>query len=193
MAVCEARLVTSTLKNTFPCSLEFVKNSGTAEFLRSSPKPTSAINNNRSLLELTSSFENDSALNSFAATTSPDSGFCYKMSSDSAFQSLGDGIELEDDKPSVSPSKLKHEPSKLELQMKAIAEEAKKRRLGKGLFCRGWVTVAHSLVSGAVDIPKHGRRSAENRFMTQPVTVDEVQEAAKLNPEDPAGRWSMRF
>lgn len=42
-------------------------------------------------------------------------------------------------------------------------------------------------------MPKYGRRNAErstsNRFMTQPVTVDEVQEASKLNDsEDPAGR-----
>lgn len=81
-------------------------------------------------MELTSSSKNDSFLNGFPSTTSPDSGFCYKMSSDSAFQSLGDGIELEEDKP--SPSKTKAEPSKLELQMKAIAEEAKKRRLAKG-------------------------------------------------------------
>lgn len=47
--------------------------------------------------------------------------------------------------------------------------------------------------SGTVEVPKYGRRSAErstsNRFMTQPVTVDEVQEASKLNDsEDPAGR-----
>lgn len=114
----------------FP-SLEFVKNSCAADLL---PKPAPLINtsNNSSLLELSSSLKNDSFLNGFASTTSPDSGFCYKMSSDSAFQSLGDGIELEDDKP--SPSKIKAEPSKIELQMKAIAEEAKKRRLARGSF-----------------------------------------------------------
>lgn len=51
------------------------------------------------------------------------------MSSDSAFQSLGDGLELDqEEKPKLRP-----EPSKLELQMKAIAEEAKKRRLAKGI------------------------------------------------------------
>lgn len=112
-----------------------MKNCGTGELLRSGPKSTSVINsNNRSLLELTSSLENDSVLNSFASTTSPDSGFCYKMSSDSAFQSLGDGIELEDEKQNLSPVKQKVEPSKIELQMKAIAEEAKKRRLARGLF-----------------------------------------------------------
>lgn len=41
-------------------------------------------------------------------------------------------------------------------------------------------------------MPKYGRRTAErstsNRFMTQPVTVDEVQEASKLKEEDPTGR-----
>lgn len=108
-------------------SLEFVKNSCAANLLHPAP-----LVNNSSLLELSSSLNNDSILNGFASTTSPDSGFCYKMSSDSAFQSLGDGIELEDDKP--SPSKTKAEPSKIELQMKAIAEEAKKRRLARGLF-----------------------------------------------------------
>lgn len=109
-----------------------MKNSGTGALLTSGPK--SANNGNRSLLELTSSLENDSALNSYTTTTSPDSGFCYKMSSDSAFQSLGDGIELDEEKPNASPSKAKSEPSKIELQMKAIAEEAKKRRLARGLF-----------------------------------------------------------
>lgn len=176
-------------------SLEFVKNSCGADLLHPAP----LINNNSSLLELSTSLKNDSVLNGFASTTSPDSGFCYKMSSDSAFQSLGDGIELEDEKP--SPSKTKAEPSKIELQMKAIAEEAKKRRLARGsVFCfdfwlggkllgmMGW------LVSGNAEVPKsYGRRNAErstsNRFMTQPVTVDEVQEASKLNDsEDPAGR-----
>lgn len=50
------------------------------------------------------------------------------------------------------------------------------------------------LVSGNAEVPKsYGRRNAErstsSRFMTQPVTVDEVQEASKLNDsEDPAGR-----
>lgn len=114
--------------------MEFVKNSCTADLRKSSPKTTSSIFNssssNGSLLELSSSLKTDGILNGFNSTTSPDSGFCYKMSSDSAFQSLGEGIELEDEKP--SPSKTKTEPSKIELQMKAIAEEAKKRRLAKG-------------------------------------------------------------
>lgn len=58
-----------------------------------------------------------------------------KMSSDSAFQSLGDGLELENDEKSPPPSIKsfgKLEPTKLELQMKSIAEEAKNMRLGKG-------------------------------------------------------------
>lgn len=109
-----------------------MKNSYTADLLRSSSPKSAQLINNSSLLEFTSSLKNDSFLNGFATTTSPDSGFCYKMSSDSAFQSLGDGIELEDDKP--SPTKTKAEPSKIELQMKAIAEEAKKRRLARGSF-----------------------------------------------------------
>lgn len=71
---------------------------------------------------------------------SPDSGICGKMSSDSAFQSLGDGLELEqednevklNEEPSQAKGKLKLEQSKLELQMKAIADEAKKLSLSKG-------------------------------------------------------------
>lgn len=130
---------------SFLYSLEFVKNSCAADLLHPAP----LINSNSSLLELSTSLKNDSVLNGFASTTSPDSGFCYKMSSDSAFQSLGDGIELEDEKP--SPSKTKAEPSKIELQMKAIAEEAKKRRLARGsvfLFCFlvGWEIIRDGLV-----------------------------------------------
>lgn len=86
-----------------------------------------------SLLDFTSSLENDRDLNSFLSSLqlSPDNG--VKMSSDSAFQSLGDGLELDEDKsPEASPKPVKFEPKKLELQMKAIAEEAKKKRLEKG-------------------------------------------------------------
>lgn len=178
-----------------------MRNSGTGELLSSGPKTASVINsnnnNNRSLLELTSSLENDSILNSFTSTTSPDSGFCYKMSSDSAFQSLGDGIELEDEKHNVSPVKVKSEPSKIEIQMKAIAEEAKKRRLARGCFLYVLQSVLLSFCisfSGIAEVPKYGRRNSDkstsNRFMTQPVTVDEVQEATKLNDtEDPAGKF----
>lgn len=98
--------------------------------------------------------EDDSNLNSFLSSatsfhhnnpTSPDSpGASNKMSSDSAFQSLGDGLELEqeEDDNKINTTKesenttvttglvgKKLEPSKLETQMKAIAEEAKKMRL----------------------------------------------------------------
>lgn len=53
-----------------------------------------------------------------------------KMSSDSAFQSLGDGLELEEEKNSPALTKSsKFEPNKLEMQMKAIAEEAKNVKL----------------------------------------------------------------
>lgn len=106
--------------------MNFVKNANSEDF--QVPFLLSTKENNSSVVELTSSTENGSILSSFKSSTSPDSGFCYKMSSDSAFQSLGDGLELDqEEKP-----KLKPEPSKLELQMKAIAEEAKKRRLAKG-------------------------------------------------------------
>lgn len=80
---------------------------------------------NKSLLEL-NSLVNDSVLSS----TSPDSGLGHKLSSDSAFQSLGDCLELDQEAVEVPDSQMDH--SKLELQMKAIAEEAKKRRLRNG-------------------------------------------------------------
>lgn len=57
------------------------------------------------------------------------------MSSDSAFQSLGDGLELEDEEtppPSMPLSPIKLDATRL--QMKAIVEEAKKTRLGKGKY-----------------------------------------------------------
>lgn len=61
-----------------------------------------------------------------------------KMSSDSAFQSLGDGLELEEtNEPSAgvhkSPSK-KLEPSNLAMQMKAIAMEAKNLKLANRTY-----------------------------------------------------------
>lgn len=51
------------------------------------------------------------------------------------------------------------------------------------------------IIAGTADIQKYSRRSADksssNRFMTQPVTVDEVQEAAKLKEvDDPSGTIS---
>lgn len=54
----------------------------------------------QSLIDFTTSFENDTSLNSFFQSPlrnppSPESFGCTKMSSDSAFQSLGDGLELE--------------------------------------------------------------------------------------------------
>ena len=108
---------------------------------KSSPLGSPIANHSiNSLLDFTSSLENDSNLNSFLSSLhniSPDSGVCGKMSSDSAFQSLGDGLELdqEDDKPLEVPTKSgKLETNRLELQMKAIAEEAQKMKLGKGNF-----------------------------------------------------------
>lgn len=69
------------------------------------------------------------------------------MSSDSAFQSLGDGLELEQDDNEVKSSDVplihskanRLEQSKLELQMKAIADEAKKLTLNKGINCKRFV------------------------------------------------------
>lgn len=54
----------------------------------------------QSLLDFTTSLENDNSLNSYFSSplrnqNSPETFACTKMSSDSAFQSLGDGLELE--------------------------------------------------------------------------------------------------
>ncbi|XP_050500586.1 supervillin-like isoform X2 [Diabrotica virgifera virgifera] len=95
-----------------------------------------------SLLDFTTSLDNDSNLNSFFSSslhnqTNTESFTCGKMSSDSAFQSLGDGLELEQDEDSVHESEKEQikpkskQPSPLELQMKAVAEEAKKMKLAK--------------------------------------------------------------
>ncbi|XP_063919951.1 uncharacterized protein LOC135134963 isoform X4 [Zophobas morio] len=145
---------------------------------KSSPLGSPIANHSiNSLLDFTSSLENDSNLNSFLSSLhniSPDSGVCGKMSSDSAFQSLGDGLELdqEDDKPLEVPTKSgKLETNRLELQMKAIAEEAQKMKLGKGST---GVQKYRSRKSTA-------ERSSSSRFSTQPVTFDEVQEASRIN------------
>ncbi|KAG5889512.1 hypothetical protein JTB14_008999 [Gonioctena quinquepunctata] len=136
----------------------------------------------RSLLDFTSSLENDSQLNSFFSSslhnpTSPENFSCGKMSSDSAFQSLGDGLELEQEDSSIqdveeetSKVKSKVEPSKMEMQMKAIAEEAKKMKLGKG--------------NAGIEkyrLRKSGMTDKSPRFSTQPVTFEEVQEASRIN------------
>ncbi|KAL1518089.1 hypothetical protein ABEB36_001766 [Hypothenemus hampei] len=56
---------------------------------------------------------------------SPESPACHKTSSDSAFQSLGDGLELEE-----PTEEAEEEMTSLAEQMKNIAEEAKKKRRG---------------------------------------------------------------
>lgn len=102
------------------------------------PTNDSGTQNAHSLLDLTS-FETENNLNSLLSGSLPnttfDSGISGKMSSDSAFQSLGDGLELEqEDKPSTpTPPKLisdKMDPARF--QMKALAEEARNLQLKKG-------------------------------------------------------------
>ncbi|CAH1156175.1 unnamed protein product [Phaedon cochleariae] len=139
----------------------------------------------RSLLDFTSSLENDSNLNNFYSsslqnTTSPDHFSCGKMSSDSAFQSLGDGLELDQDEDTPQTSenepteiKIKIDPPKMELQMKALAEEAKKMKLGKS---NAGIEKYKSRKSGLSD--------RTPRFSTQPVTFDEVQEASRKNKSE---------
>lgn len=90
----------------------------------------------KSFTDITSSSDNDTILSSLSSSANC-SGLSCKMSSDSAFHSIGDSAELEqverrDAAPEVRHHPPKPEPSRLELQMKAIAEEAKKRRLAKG-------------------------------------------------------------
>ncbi|XP_056635872.1 uncharacterized protein LOC130444644 isoform X1 [Diorhabda sublineata] len=148
-----------------------------------------------SLLDFTSSLENDSNLNSFFASslnnpTSPESFTCGKMSSDSAFQSLGDGLELEQDeellqdsKKEQSKPKFKQQPSPLELQMKAIAEEAKKTKLAKG--------------NVGIDRYRSRRSGANPQFATQPVTFEEIEAASKIADnaagDDEADPCNMSF
>lgn len=93
------------------------------------------------VLNAPTSLNNDAILSGKSFTNYNTSGVCGKMSSDSAFQSVGDGLELEQDEKcntnnTMHGGKLsvKPEPTRLELQMKAIAEEAKKRRLAKGMY-----------------------------------------------------------
>ncbi|KAF5297869.1 hypothetical protein FQR65_LT09894 [Abscondita terminalis] len=130
--------------------------------LSTSVLSTSDSNNQNaySLLDLTSSFEGDN-INSFLSSSLPnttfDSGISGKMSSDSAFQSLGDGLEK------IVSSKTTDE---------ALAEEAKKMQLKRG---------------GGVNSFKYKKRDEPTsaRFSTQPVTSGEVREAARINtPED---------
>ncbi|KAF5294574.1 hypothetical protein FQA39_LY13333 [Lamprigera yunnana] len=133
--------------------------------------------NAQSLSDLTSSFEGNNITNFLSSSlpnTTFDSGISGKMSSDSAFQSLGDGLELENENLS-SPSRLhvvpeKHSPSKL--KMKMLAEEAKKMQLKR--------------VADTVSACKQKIRDypSVGRFSTHPVTVDEIQEASRLNAKD---------
>ncbi|XP_030765564.1 nucleolar protein dao-5-like isoform X2 [Sitophilus oryzae] len=79
--------------------------------------------------DFTSPLENESRLNSFLSSSfqtvgvSPESPVCHKTSSDSAFQSLGDGLELEE-----PPEETEESDMSLASQMRSLAEEAKKKR-----------------------------------------------------------------
>lgn len=101
-----------------------------------------------SLIDLNASFKHENRLNNLSLSSVSAENAEGKMSSDSAFQSLGDGLELENDEKFPPPSIKcfsKLEPSKLELQMKSIAEEAKNMRLGKGLCAPVYIqTISNS-------------------------------------------------
>lgn len=115
------------------------------------------------------------------------------MSSDSAFQSLGDDLELEhEEKPAFSSISSKQgKDDQAKSQMKALAEEAK-MRLRKGRYqeanrtvCEVHFVYALGTNSG-VSRYRNRRSTGESRFSTQPVTSDEVQEASKIQTkEDP--------
>lgn len=137
---------------------------------------SSTISDHYSLLDLSMSIGNVKELNYSMSLPSSETSD-EKMFADSAFQSLGDGLELEqdDNKPSSSstsppPSVInkqigKLESPKLELQMKSIAEEAKSLRSR---------LKSRKTTDGNT-----------SRFATQPVTVDELQKASKYkNDED---------
>ncbi|KAJ8957581.1 hypothetical protein NQ318_020622 [Aromia moschata] len=87
----------------------------------------------------------------------------------------GEKVATEDDNSSIdreaTKTRGKLEPSKLELQMKAIAEEAKKIRLGKG---NAGIERYKSRKTGTTE-------RLPTRFSTQPVTFEEVQEASRIN------------
>ncbi|XP_064214700.1 supervillin isoform X3 [Tribolium castaneum] len=166
--------------NELEASLNLVRSpqvEDTSKLPKSSPLLSPVANQSRSsFLDFTSSLESDSNLNSFLSSlhnTSPDSGVCGKMSSDSAFQSLGDGLELDqdEDKPLEVASKPGKLETNLELQMKAIAEEAQRKKLAKG---GAGVRSYRNRKSYPSDAP------SSSRFSTQPITYDEVREAARV-------------
>ncbi|XP_025829132.1 supervillin isoform X3 [Agrilus planipennis] len=101
-----------------------------------------------------------------------------KMSTDSAFQSLGDGLELEQDEQKTTPPKspVTKSLSKSQLQMKSLAEEAKLMALKRA----GSNASKYRSRRGFDPSDK----SSVSRFSTQPVTTDEVQEAAKMKSGD---------
>lgn len=94
---------------------------------------SSTITDHYSLLNLTSSPDDAINLNNFTMSQSSSENVEDKMFADSAFQSLGDGLELEQEEKSPVKQIGKLEPSKLEMQMKSIAEEAKNLQLNKGI------------------------------------------------------------
>ncbi|XP_066250261.1 supervillin-like [Euwallacea similis] len=67
---------------------------------------------------------------------SPEGSTCQKTSSDSAFQSLGDGLELEEPQDETEDLNInihQSEMSSLASQMRSLAEEAKKKRMEKDI------------------------------------------------------------
>lgn len=124
---------------------------------------SSTFSDHYSLLDLSTSAGNAKELNYSMSLPSSETSE-EKMFADSAFQSLGDGLELEqDDKTSVKQIR-KLESPKLESQMKSIAEEAK-----------------------SIHARLKSRKTTDansNRFATQPVTFDELEKASKYKDEE---------
>lgn len=112
------------------------------------------------------------------------------MSADSAFQSLGDGLELENEEKPASPIPPKPSvPEPARLQMKALAEEAKNIQLKRGTFLifLWYKSYFWSFVGGGSAALKQRIRTDQRpnsaRFSTQPVTLGEVEEASKIKKE----------
>ncbi|KAL3275485.1 hypothetical protein HHI36_020245 [Cryptolaemus montrouzieri] len=106
---------------------------------------------------------------------------CPKVSSDSAFQSLLDGLEMEENEAKsaeVSPKSCRPKGG-LDQLMKTIANEAKMAKLAKGALEPDRYPKKRPSSSSL-------ERTKGSRHVTQPVTFDEVQEASKLQQDDPS-------
>ncbi|XP_076271770.1 uncharacterized protein LOC143203482 isoform X2 [Rhynchophorus ferrugineus] len=136
--------------------------------------------------DFTSPLENESRLSSFLSSSfqavgvSPESPACHKTSSDSAFQSLGDGLELEEplDETEEGPNEMS-----LASQMRSLAEEAKLKRQERDqsvIERRGILKASHT---GETSTPlaktgQSGPRSALRRRDSPPTDTTRLDSTA---------------